>query len=67
MSYIIADITSTLSDLIDEYELERFKGQSGIEYCYGTVNKIHITIKPYKTIIKEAKLNNRAFFDMLGI
>ena len=66
-AYIIADITSTLSDLIDEYELERFKGQSGIEYCYGTVNKIHITIKPYKTIIKEAKLNNRAFFDMLGI
>ncbi len=66
-AYIIADITPSLSDLIEDYKLTTFEGQSGIKYCYGTVREMNVIIKPYNTIIKEAQLNNRAFFDMLGI
>ncbi len=65
--YIIADITPTLSELIQDYKLTIFTGQSGIKYCFGTVRDMNVIIKPYSTIVKEAQLNNRAFFDMLGI
>lgn len=66
-AYIIADITPSLYNLILDYKLTIFEGQSGIKYCYGTVREMNVIIKPYNTMMKEAQLNNRAFFDMLGL
>ncbi len=43
-AYIIADITPSLYNLILDYKLTIFEGQSGIKYCYGTVREMNVII-----------------------
>lgn len=66
-AYIIADITPSLEKISDRRQLNVFKGQSGMKYIYGIIENTYITIKSYDSLLKDAQLNNKAFFDMLGI
>lgn len=66
-AYIIADITPSLEKISDRRQLNVFKGQSGMKYIYGIIENTYINIKSYDSLLKDAQVNNKAFFDMLGI
>lgn len=66
-AYIIADITPSLEKISERRQLNIFKGQFGMKYIYGIIENTYITIKSYDSLLKDAQLSNKAFFDMLGI
>jgi hypothetical protein len=66
--YIVADITSTLKDILDFESFDPTPDGLGFFRFYDTpTSRAYIEVLPFKKVIKDAKQRNRILFEKLNV
>lgn len=67
MCYIVADVESTLQEMMQQFGPYHQKAGHGSYYRWDEAFKIFIEVMSYQEVISNAKARSEAFFERLGI
>jgi len=65
-AYIIADLTQSLREICDDFDMKESSDRLGY-YKYHSKKNAYIEVLSFDAIVQRSKERNRAFFDKLGL